>query len=275
MAMLGDLQDFGLFELFQLLEKGSKTGQLSIWAPQGIHRILFYQGRVIGAVHPNERHNLEPLLRHLHQQNRVSEAVVLKIAGACQMREPLGSCLQRQGLVDNRLLSKVFRLQLEHTVYPLFGLAQGQFTFVSQAPVLYANMTGLSQGATAVALEAVRKVGSLEDLPSAETCFGRSSQSLPTFRLTVLEWAILDQVHPTLSLQDLSQRIGEKLLDIQQATTRLQRLGLLSLSSAESPANPLGVNHEPQPSPQPSTTLIHRLTHLLRGRVRIPYQSAG
>ena len=42
MAIVGDLQEFSLPDLLQLIEKGSKTGQLSVWAPNGIYKIWFY-----------------------------------------------------------------------------------------------------------------------------------------------------------------------------------------------------------------------------------------
>jgi hypothetical protein len=50
MAMLGDLQEFSLGDLLHLMEKGKKSGQLSVWAPNGIYRIWLYQGRVIAAL---------------------------------------------------------------------------------------------------------------------------------------------------------------------------------------------------------------------------------
>ncbi len=58
MAMLGDLSEFSLSDILQMFERAAKTGQLSIWAPTGIHRIWFYQGRVITALSPDKQKHL-------------------------------------------------------------------------------------------------------------------------------------------------------------------------------------------------------------------------
>jgi hypothetical protein len=228
MAMLGDLQEFSLCDLLHLMEKGKKAGQLSIWAPNGIQRIWFYQGRVVAALTPEEKHRLESLLTRF---GLVDEQVVSQLV-ARGLEEPLGRCLQRQGLISPVDLAKLFRHQLQVGLYSLFALESGQFSFLPNVPMPYREMTGLSKGATAAVLEALQQL-KLEqqpekDLPEPDSCFWRTSTELPLFKLSALEWGILEQVSPSRKLTALAQALGSDLLEVRYACARLANLGLIS-----------------------------------------------
>lgn len=238
MAMLGDLQEFSLAELLHLMEKGKKTGQLSIWGPNGIYRVWLYQGRVVAALSPQEEHQLERLLVRL---NLVSQQVVADLASLCSLQEPLGLCLQRQGFISPAALAKLFRYQLQVGLYSLFALEAGQFSFLPNVPLPYREMTGLSKGASAVALEALQQLRldqrPEENLPQPDSYFWRTSTELPLYKLSPLEWAILEQVSPARNLVELAQALKADLLEVRYACARLAKLGLLSPcdSSAASP----------------------------------------
>ncbi|MFS8835417.1 DUF4388 domain-containing protein [Synechococcus sp. WC101] len=229
MAIVGDLQEFSLPDLLQLIEKGSKTGQLSVWAPNGIYKIWFYQGRVIAALPPEEEHRLEGLLA---RSGLVSERVVEKLASFCGPEEPLGRCLQRQGLISPVALAKLFRHQLQVGLYSLFALEAGQFSFLPSVRLPYREMTGLSKGASAVVLEALQQLKldqrPEESLPQPDSYFWRTSTELPLYKLSALEWGILEQVSPSRRLTDVARALGADLLEVRYACARLAKLGLIS-----------------------------------------------
>jgi signal recognition particle receptor subunit beta len=141
MAMVGDLQEFSLCDLLHLIERGRKTGQLSIWAPNGIYRIWFYQGRVVTAIPPQPEHSLENLLAN----SRGVRGQDVARSTPHPLNEPLGHCLQRQGLITPAALAKLFRHQLQTGLYSLFALESGQFSFLPNVPMPYREMTGLSK----------------------------------------------------------------------------------------------------------------------------------
>lgn len=272
MAMLGDLQEFSLAELLHLMEKGKKTGQLSIWGPNGIYRVWLYQGRVVAALSPQKEHQLERLLVRL---NLVSQQVVADLASLCSLQEPLGLCLQRQGFISPAALAKLFRYQLQVGLYSLFALEAGQFSFLPNVPLPYREMTGLSKGASAVALEALQQLRldqrPEENLPQPDSYFWRTSTELPLYKLSPLEWAILEQVSPARNLVELAQALKADLLEVRYACARLAKLGLLSPcdSSAASPqpalaaASKLLPNLREEKEPvKPS--LVSRLSTLLK-----------
>jgi hypothetical protein len=232
MAMVGDLQEFSLCDLLHLIERGRKTGQLSIWAPNGIYRIWFYQGRVVTAIPPQPEHSLENLLADPRLACEQEVAASTRSACPHPLNEPLGRYLQRQGLITPAALAKLFRHQLQTGLYSLFALESGQFSFLPNVPMPYREMTGLSKSATAAVLEALQQL-KLEqrpekDLPEPDSCFWRTSTELPLFKLSALEWGILEQVSPSRKLTALAQALGADLLEVRYACARLAKLGLIS-----------------------------------------------
>jgi len=273
MAMLGDLQEFSLGDLLHLMEKGKKSGQLSVWAPNGIYRIWLYQGRVIAALPPEEKHRLENLLTG----SRLVDSQVISQLVARGLEEPLGRCLQQQGLISPVDLVKLFRHQLQVGLYCLFALEAGQFSFLPNVPLPYQEMTGLSKEASAVVLEGLQQLKQdqrrEENLPQPDSYFWRTSLELPLYQLSPLEWSILEQVSPSRKLADLARALGADLLEVRYACARLAKLGLIAPcegpipmpqpslvgTSKASGANNLGETREPV---KPS--LVSRLSMLLR-----------
>lgn len=228
MAMTGDLSEFSLADLLQMLERGSKSGRLSISTPNGIYSVWLYQGRIVATVNPNPQASLQALLA---EGDKVSSRVVSKMVSFCPVREPLGICLKRQGLVAPTSLAVVFRQQLQTGLYNLFDLIAGQFSFEANAPLPYSEMTGLSKGAMEAVLEGLRHAQARaleeENLPQPDATLLRSSLELPMLRLSSLEWSVLENVGSPRCLRDLAQRLQDDLLEVRRVSARLIKLGLI------------------------------------------------
>ncbi|MGQ9837100.1 MAG: DUF4388 domain-containing protein [Cyanobacteriota bacterium] len=235
--MIGDLKEFSLSDLLQLIERGSKTGLLEVQAPKGIYRIWFYQSRVVTALSPESNQSLKQLLVEF---GFASERVASKLASLSVLNEPLGSFLQKQGLICAIDLAKLFRHQLCVGLYELLSLEAGQFHFTANLPLPYAEMTGLSKGAVAAMMEGLRyleTVQKLDDrLPEPDSRFFRVSSELPLLKLSALEWSIWEQVSPDLKLHDLARLLRADLLEVRRACSRLQKIGLIDLYSEQDPA---------------------------------------
>ena len=184
---------------------------------------------MIAALPPEEEHRLEGLLA---RSGLVSERVVEKLASFCGPEEPLGRCLQRQGLISPVALAKLFRHQLQVGLYSLFALEAGQFSFLPSVRLPYREMTGLSKGASAVVLEALQQLKldqrPEESLPQPDSYFWRTSSELPLYRLSPLEWGVLEGVSPSRNLAELARALGADLLEVRYACARLAKLGLIS-----------------------------------------------
>ncbi|MDX2272743.1 MAG: DUF4388 domain-containing protein [Cyanobacteriota bacterium] len=282
MAMVGDLKDLALPELLQMLGRGKKTGQLAIWSPNGIHRIWFYQGRIVAALTPDETSSLSKILAN-HQgvqtcSGMISSRLLAKFSTlCCPVNEPLGVCVKKQGLVDPLLLAQAFRQQLQAGLLILFGLESGQFSFAADVPLPYGEMTGLTKAASEVALEGLRYQQKLlessdQNLPQPDSSLRRVIQGLPTFKLSPEEWSLWENAAPAQKVTTLSQSLEMDLLSTRKLAARLIRIGLLAEVPATGemvPEKVSGSSKIPSSLPArasdaPSLSLLNRLATVLK-----------
>src|ERR687886_1224059 len=148
MSITGHLSDFSLPEIFQLLEKGHKTGLLTLRAenlgqqkPEA-HYIWVYQGRIVAA---SNRLDHQGLVSLIDQRQLVSDRVFDKLVHwCCPINEPLGLYLKNQGVLQAEQLKRLFQVQVLQPVCALFQLKEGNFKFDQNVPIPRREMTGLS-----------------------------------------------------------------------------------------------------------------------------------
>lgn len=286
MAMLGDLSEFSISDIFQMFERAGKTGQLSVWAPTGIHRISFYQGRIVAAIVPDDRYCLKNILLTAPD---LSEAAITFLKAKTEIREPIGRSMKEQGFLSTSTLAFAFRKQIQIGVLPLFHLQAGQFRFGAGIPFPYEEMTGMSKGGMEVAMQGLRHmektVNTHDAFPQPDSVFVRATQELPLIKLSPLEWSIWEKVSKDYTLRELSQILKADLLEVRKGCYRLSEVGLLgavlaSSSTNKQPGMKQSAQSEREASPLPykasiekegqqedssiNPNLIHRLTSLLR-----------
>lgn len=147
MSITGSLTDFPLPEILQFIEKGKKTGLLTIVAnpvskPRSlsVQYIWVHQGRLVAAANRLDDRGLVQLI---NQHQGVSDRVVTKLAQLCPPDKPLGLYLVNQKVLQTSQLKQLFFAQVLQAVYALFQLKDGQFQFDQNASLPMREMTGL------------------------------------------------------------------------------------------------------------------------------------
>jgi|SRR4028118_1250150 hypothetical protein len=154
MSITGSLADFSLSEILKLIHKGDKTGVLMLCAsPQFqatlplVHYIWVYKGRLVAVAN---RLDQQGLLLLIEQYEWISSHLLKKIAQLCPANQPLGLCLNNQGILQTKQLKHLFQIQVLQQVGALFQLKEGQFKFEQNVPMPMREMTGLSLPAVAL-----------------------------------------------------------------------------------------------------------------------------
>ena len=160
MSLTGSLTDFSLPEIFQFIEKGHKTGLLTLRPlpkdeenQKSVHYIWVYQGRIVAAANRLDHKGLVSLIA---QRQWVSDRVVAKLAQLCPTDKPLGLCLKNQGVLQAAQIKRLFQIQVLQQVCALFQLTEAEFKFDPKVRIPTREMTGLSVPATEAALVALR-----------------------------------------------------------------------------------------------------------------------
>lgn len=151
MSLIGFLEDFSLPEIIQFIEKGNKSGLLTLRAlpvskatPQVVYYFWISQGCLVGAAN---RLDNRGLLRLINQSKWVSPRVVTKLAQLCPTHIPLGLHLKNQGVLQASQLKQLFLAQLLQPLSAWFKQNEGQFRFDQKVPLPMREMTGLSVSA--------------------------------------------------------------------------------------------------------------------------------
>jgi Domain of unknown function (DUF4388) len=243
MAMIGDLQSFTLPDLLRTLGKSRQSGQLSIWAKNGVYRLWLNQGAVSAAIAPHLEGTLKTLCLTVMNQ---SYGLLLRPlrAATTVLSEPLGDWVrQRNWLTEDECLL-VFQMQLNTGLYPLFELASGQFYFVAdKAPLPYWEMTGLellameaiAQGLALIDGKTIRTI----DLPPLDLKFLALSSTTTAFRLSLLDRRLLQWFKQPNTIQSLCQVLNVEPLELQKACKRLLHLQMIKVANSNSSSIPL------------------------------------
>ncbi len=148
MSITGSLADFSLPEIFQFIERGQKTGLLTLYAlPESqaaqpsVHYIWVSKGSIVAAAN---QLNHQGLVALIDQYSWVSNRVITKLAQFCPVNKPLGLYLKSQGVLQAEQLEHLFQVQVVQQVCAVFQLKDAQFKFDQDMPLPMQEMTGLS-----------------------------------------------------------------------------------------------------------------------------------
>lgn|ERR687886_483801 len=154
MSLAGYLTDFPLIEILQLIERGKKTGLLTLSIeligkakPVPIFYIWVYRGRLVAAARQLDNRGLVKLI---HQRQWLSSRVASKLAQLCPTDKALGLHFKNLGILRKSQLKQLFFLQVLQPVGALSQLHNGHFRFDQNVPLPMREMTGLSISAGAV-----------------------------------------------------------------------------------------------------------------------------
>lgn len=147
MSITGTLSDFSLPEIFQFLEKGHKTGLLTLRSlpeSETMSALTFYiwvnRGSFVAGAN---QLNHQGLVKLIPEYPWVSDRVVTKLAQFCPPDKSLGLYLRSQGALHMEQLEHLFQIQVVQQLCTLFQLKDAQFKFDQNVPLPMQEMTGL------------------------------------------------------------------------------------------------------------------------------------
>ncbi|MGB3691214.1 MAG: DUF4388 domain-containing protein [Spirulinaceae cyanobacterium] len=284
MAITGYLSEFSLAELFQFLDGGNKTGLLTIRAQPNLesgviqsHYVWFRQGRIMGAAN---RLDGQGLLASIHKRGWLSKDVAAQLSQNLSADAPLGLQLKSQGILQPEQLKILFSVQVLRQVCALFTYPNGSFEFNNQAPLPWAEMTGLSTPATEVTLAGLRALKDWSNLqnklPESTSALFNQVEGKPKVRLNQQEWQVWEFTDGATSLKKVSQQLKLSIAQVQQISFRLivvglvEELPLLSLENtiqnSQAEVMPSGVA-KTESSQDISESFLNNLVGFLRNKV--------
>jgi hypothetical protein len=285
MALNGFLSEFSLGEVFQLIEKGEKTGLLSIreltlttnllscdiTTSSQKYYLWFKNGRIIAAANRLDHKGLPTLIQ---KRGWLKDAIDRELAKCWDGTTSLGICLKSQGMLDSHQLKLLFITQVMQQVCNLFKLDKGYFQFERNSKPPKAEMTGLSKPATELTLTGLRMLKNwtplAEKLPQPTSGLISLIDNQPSHSLNHQEWQVWEYTKGTTALKNIAKELQLPIEKVQQIAFRLIVIGLaeeLPMVEMVSPApETLQLEEEANTTPTISHSFLNHLTSFLQNK---------
>jgi hypothetical protein len=176
-ALHGNLRDFGIAEVFQLIGQQRKTGTLVVEGDENSIFMAFDQGRVVRGGPAGTRMDREPLGTQLVRSGYLTrEQLDDLLLESERSARPLSDLLLATGLIEADTLDEVQHLLTRETVFDVMRRKSGDFNFTAEQ-VVHDTKPEHLLGAEQILMDGLRMLDEwqtfAEFVPSEETVFRR------------------------------------------------------------------------------------------------------
>jgi len=230
MALRGNLRDFSLPQLLNLVSLGKKTGALTLGERNSQATVYFKEGMLVHLSLDSQDSNLRHLLERV---GKINEAQSRLLPQEARSDKEWGILLINTGLIDRAEIMEAVRRHTLEMVYRLFTWTEGGFVFQPNVlppddkiivPIHLENV--ILEGSRRVE-ERKRLEEELPDLGMALNLIC-SEVKLKGIRLSPDEWRVVSSIDPGRTIQEIAQ--AHHLTDLQ---IRKIVYGLLSAGFVE------------------------------------------
>ncbi len=266
MALRGNLRDFTITQLLNLINLAHKTGTLVVDGPNEQAHVSFREGKLAYARIGNEDNRLAAIL---HRANRLTVnqyRALVERAGHVSDKE-LGLMLINAGYIqqDEILLS----LQAYYTdvVRRLFTWVEGFFRF---EPDLLPpdDRIAVRIDLENIIIEGARQLREWEQLqdeiPSLDMALKFTDRPLKNINLSVEEWRVVSYINPKNTIRQIASANKMSDLEIRRIVYGLLQAGLVEIVRPEGSKPPTPVRVFPTEDREEQKSLVNRLI----GRIR-------
>ncbi|MEN4042583.1 MAG: DUF4388 domain-containing protein [Anaerolineaceae bacterium] len=269
MALKGNLRDFSITQLLNLVNLAKKTGVLIIEGPGDMARITFRDGKLAFAQVGQEDHSLTAVLQ---RANKISgnQYRLLKSRAAHMSDKELGLLLINAGYVSREDI--LFSLQQYFTgvVRRLFTWTEGFFHF---EPNLAApsDKIALKIDLENLIIEGTRQLKEWEhlqeEIPSLDVALkfaDRPGTNIRKVNLSVEEWKVVSYVNPKNTIRQVARATRMSDLEVRRVIYALLQAGLVEMVRLNTPPAIPKKQVFPAANKEEQKSLINRLIMRIR-----------
>ncbi len=266
MALRGNLRDFTITQLLNLINLASKTGTLILDGPSEQAHISFRDGKLAYARLGQEDGSLASIL---HKANKISVNQYRAIADrAGQMTDKeLGLLLINAGYVTQEDILLNLQGYFTEVVRRLFTWVEGIFRFENNL-LPPDGRINVKLDLENIIIEGSRQLRELEQLqdeiPSLDMALKFTERPLTNVNLSIDEWKVVKFVDPKNTMRQIARTNRLSDLDVRRIVYGLLQAGLVEMVRPAGAAVPTAVKQFPVQDKQEQKTLINKLI----GRIR-------
>ncbi|MCK4777948.1 MAG: DUF4388 domain-containing protein [Actinomycetia bacterium] len=237
MSLEGNLKEFDLPDIFNLITMTKKTGFLQIRRTDAEGRVYFKEGEVYFAI---SNWNRSSLGQRLIQEKKITEEELERAVMLQKNKEKakrLGEILVSEKFISRNELTTFIQKQILDTVFDLFRWETGDFEFLA-GEVAEKEDIGVSLSTENIIMEASRRIKEWErikhKIPSLEIVFRMAEAPGEGERDILLkpgEWKLLRLIDGSRDINSFIRILGMSDFEVCKIIYGLFSVGLLEIIS--------------------------------------------
>lgn len=238
MALQGNLQDFTVTQLLNLVNLANKSGALLIQAPNEGARLIFRQGKLAYAQLVSEEGKKQGSLPSiLHRAEKINDAQLntLQTRASEMSDKELGLLLINSGYVSQQDILESLQSYFTSILQQLFTWVEGRFKFdptqdvpESKIPVRIALEDMIMEGSRQLH-EWEQLNSEIPNLDMALAFTDRPGVNLKKVNLNVEEWRVVSYINPKNSIRQIAKATKMNDVEIRRIVYGLLQAGLVKL----------------------------------------------
>lgn len=269
MALKGNLRDFTVTQLLNLINLAHKTGTLTVEGPSETAWVSFHTGKLIYAQMGNEDGTLVGILKRASKLSP-RQAQVIKTNASGKSDKELGLLLINAGYLSQQEVLAALRGNVLDIVYRLFTWVEGFFRFDADVLPPRDRIT-IRVDLENVIIEGSRRVREWEQLqeeiPNLDMALNfvdRPGANIRDVNLNVDEWKVVSYINPKNSIRQIAKANKMSEVEIRRIVYGLLQAGLVDIIRAEGMPVPAQAQQIQPMDTQEQATLVNRLIQRIR-----------
>lgn len=272
MALKGNLRDFTITQLLNLINLARKTGTLIIEGPTETAQVSFREGKLAYAQLGQEDNTLATIL---YRANKISAAQhrTLKARAANMNDKELGLLLINANYITQQDILTSLQAHFVSIVQRLFTWVEGLFRFENEL-LPPEDKIVIRLGLENIIIEGSRQMREWEQLqdeiPSLDMALkftDRPGTNLRNVNLSVEEWRVVSYINPKNTIRQIARTTQMNDLEIRRIVYGLMQAGLVQIVRPEGAPAPQSANARPalpKASQEEQKSLVNRLISRIR-----------
>lgn len=269
MALKGNLRDFSITQLLNLINLASKTGSLVIEGPNEAASVTFREGKLAYAQIGQEDNTL-PTVLLTAKKISPAQGSLLKSRMDHMSDKELGLLLINAGyLTQDNILSSLQQYYLG-VVRRLYTWVEGFFRFDNDTLAPDGKIM-VRMDLENLIIEGSRQLREWEQLseeiPSLDMALkftDRPGTNIRNINLSVEEWRVVSYINPRNSIRQIARTTKMNELEIRRVVYSLLQAGLIEIVRPIGAAPPLSRGVFPTTNREEQKSLVNRLINRIR-----------
>ena len=246
MALRGNLRDFTITQLLNLINLAQKTGTLVVDGPSEQAQVSFREGKLAYARIGSEDNSLASVLHKANKLNANQYRAIAERAGQMNDKE-LGLLLINAGYVSQEDILLNLQSYFTDVIHRLFSWVEGFFRFENDMlpPDDRINVRLDLENLIIEGSRQLREWEELQDeIPSLDMALKFTDRPMTNLNLSVEEWRVVKYINPKNTMKQIASAAKLSDMEIRRIVYGLIQAGLVEM------LRPLGAQAVPHVNPK-------------------------